>query len=165
MGNRFERILLAIGAASVIAMGVLITANVIARSFGGNIPDSNIIVEELMVAAILLPLAIATGQRAHVVVEFVSDRFSPEFRSRLVVLGSVMGLIALAPLIYSGSRAFLGEWSSGSFYFGDLALPKWPGRLLYVIGLSACWIRLAMLAISDTARIRRGEIVSDKEGA
>ncbi|MBO9409381.1 TRAP transporter small permease [Shimia sp. R9_1] len=164
MIKRCERALLACAALAVIGMGVLITANVIARSFGGNIPDSNIIVEELMVAAVLLPLAIATAQRAHVVVEFVSNRFPARLRSWLIVFGSLVGLLALAPMIYAGGRAFLAEWSSGSFYFGDLGLPKWPGRLLFVLGLSACWLRLLMLAISDIRTILNGQTVSDQGG-
>ncbi|MCT4610552.1 MAG: TRAP transporter small permease [Pelagimonas sp.] len=162
MGHRFEQILLGLGAAAVILMGVLIAANVVARLVGLNIPDSNIIVEELMVAAILLPLAVATAQRAHVVVEFVSNRFPPRLRSWLVVLGSFVGLLALAPLIYAGGRAFLNEWASGSFYFGDLGLPKWPGRLLYVAALGACWLRLGALMLSDIRTILRGETVDDK---
>jgi TRAP-type C4-dicarboxylate transport system permease small subunit len=162
MSQLLERLLLSVAALAVIGMGFLITANVVARLFGGNIPDSNIIVEELMLAAVLLPLAVATAQRAHVVVEFVSNRFPPRLRSWLVVLGSFVGLLALAPLIYAGSRALMNEWGSGSFYFGDLSLPKWPGRLIYVVGLAACWLRLLALMLQDMMTILRGDVVDDK---
>ena len=97
-----EKILLGLGAAAVILLGILITSNVVARAvFASSVPDSVTLVRELMVAAILLPLAAATANRAHVSVAFVSDRFGPKLRSWLIVLGSVMGMIALGGLIYA----------------------------------------------------------------
>lgn len=160
-----EKVLLALGAIAVFALGAMITTNVVMRGvFGTALPDTVIMVRELMVAAILLPLAAATAERAHVSVEFISDRMGPRTRSWLVVLGSIVGLLALAPLIYSGGREFLKVWERGSFYSGDLDLPKWPGLLLYVIGLSACWLRLLELAVRDSLTILRGGIVDPKAG-
>jgi TRAP-type C4-dicarboxylate transport system permease small subunit len=157
-----EKILLGLGAAAVILLGILITSNVVARAvFASSVPDSVTLVRELMVAAILLPLAAATANRAHVSVAFVSDRFGPKLW--LIVLGSVMGVIALGGLIYSGGREFLSVWEKGSFFYGDLNLPKWPGRLLFVVGIAACWLRLAELAIRDVRTILSGGIVSDEE--
>jgi TRAP-type C4-dicarboxylate transport system permease small subunit len=159
-----EKILLGLGAAAVIALGILITANVVARAvFASAVPDSVTMVRELMVAAILLPLASATAARAHVSVAFVSDRFGPRLRSWLIVFGSVMGLLALSALIYAGGREFLSNWEKGSFFYGDLNLPKWPGRLLFVIGIGACWLRLAELIWRDSRTILAGGEVSDEQ--
>ena len=159
-----EKVLLGLGALAVILLGALITSNVIARAlFATSVPDSVTMVRELMVAAILLPLAAATAARAHVSVAFVSDRFNPCLRSWLIVLGSVMGLFALSALIYAGGRELIGAWEKGSFYFGDLNLPKWPGRLLFVMGIGACWLRLAELAWRDTKTILAGGEVSDDQ--
>ena len=131
-----EKILLGLGAAAVILLGILITTNVVARAvFASSVPDSVTMVRELMVAAILLPLAAATANRAHVSVAFISDRFSPRLRSWSIVLGSVMGMIALAALIYAGTREFL----------------------------SVCWLRLAELATRDIRTILSGGIVSDEQ--
>lgn len=163
MLGKLERLLLGLGALAVTLLGVLIAGNVVARAvFGTSFPDSVTMVRELMVAAILLPLAAATAGRAHVCVEFISDRMGARIKSWLIVLGSVIGMLALAPLLYAGWREFSSNWSSGSFYFGDLALPKWPGRLLFLIGIGACWLRLAELAIRDTRSILSGGVVEDK---
>jgi len=160
---RLEKVLLGLGALAVILLGLLIAGNVVARAaFGTSIPDSVIIVRELMVAAILLPLAATTAARAHVCVEFISDRMGPRVKSVLIVTGSIVGLLALTPLIYAGWREFSSNWSTGSFYFGDLALPKWPGRLLYLLGMGACWLRLAELVIRDGRTVLAGGIVDDK---
>ncbi|WP_050928144.1 TRAP transporter small permease [Aestuariivita boseongensis] len=163
MLGKLENVLLGLAALAVMLLGALIAGNVIARAvFGASFPDSVIMVQELMVAAILLPLAAATAQRAHVCVEFISDRMGPRTKSWLIVLGSLVGLIALTPLLYAGWRELLSNWNSGSFYFGDLGLPKWPGRLLFLIGIGACWIRLLELVIRDTRVILSGGIVDDK---
>lgn len=163
MLGKLEHVLLGLAALAVILLGALIAGNVVARAvFGTSFPDSVIMVQELMVAAILLPLAAATAQRAHVCVEFISDRMGPRIRSWLIVLGSIVGLCALTPLLYAGWRELVSNWNSGSFYFGDLGLPKWPGRLLFLIGLGACWIRLFELAVRDSHTILSGGVVDDK---
>ncbi len=166
MLKRIETVLWSIGALAVIALGLMITANVAARAlFQTGIPDSVIIVRELMVAAIVLPLGAATAARAHVSVEFLTNRLSPRKRSYLIVFGSLVGMLALLPLLYAGWREFVGTWSKGSFYFGDLGLPKWPGRLIFLIGIAVCWVRLADLAIRDTRTLLAGGAVNEDEGA
>lgn len=163
MLTRLENVLLGLGALAVILLGALIAGNVAARAlFGTAIPDSVVMVRELMVAAILLPLAAATAARAHVSVEFVSDRLGPRVRSWLIVLGSLVGMLALAPLLWAGWRELTSTWDSGSFFFGDLSLPKWPGRLLFLLGIGACWIRLAHLFWTDTRTILAGGAVDPK---
>ena len=159
-----EKILLGLGALAVIALGILITTNVVMRAvFSGAVPDSVTMVRELMVAAIVLPLAAATAARAHVSVAFISDKFNPRLRSWLIVMGSVVGMLALAPLIYAGGRDFLSVFEKGSFYYGDLNLPKWPGRFLFVLGLSATFARLLELTIRDTRTILAGGEVDDAQ--
>ena len=159
-----EKILLGLGALAVILLGVMIASNVVLRAvFSSAIPDSVTMVRELMVAAILLPLAAATAARAHVSVAFITDKFPPRARSWLIVAGSVFGMLALAPLIYAGGRDFLSVWEKSSFFYGDLNLPKWPGRILFLIGLAAAFARLLELTIRDIRTIRAGGVVSDEQ--
>jgi len=58
-------------------------------------------------------------------------------------------------LTYAGWRELATTWSNGSFFFGDLSLPKWPGRLLFFVGMAACWLRLAIVLIDDTRALLR----------
>lgn len=150
MLSKFENILLGIGAAAVILLGLLITASVVTRSlFGIALPDTIVLVRELMVAAIILPLAATTAARNHVSVSFFTDKFSARIRGGCIIFGSIVGMLALLPLIYAAGREVIHMALSGSFYFGDLNLPKWPGRAIFVIGIAICWIRLLVLAIAD----------------
>ncbi|TFL18050.1 TRAP transporter small permease [Jannaschia formosa] len=154
---RIERLLLDLSVAAIAALGLLIAMNVALRAtLNTGIPDAIVMVQELMVAAILLPLAAATAARGHIVVEVLSKRLPGRVQDWLVVTGSVVGLLALLPLIYAGWREAAKTIESGSFFFGELLLPKWPGRVAFLIGMGACALRLAVLAVQDVATIRAG---------
>lgn len=157
MLHRVERLLLDLAACAVFGLGALITASVVMRvTLNSGIPDTIVMVRELMVVAIMLPLAIATTQRAHIVVEFLSNMMPDRAQNWLVVFGSVFGLLALSPLIFAGWREVAHTFQSGSFFFGQLNLPKWPGRVIFLIGISFCWLRLLLMVISDIRTIRAG---------
>lgn len=163
MLKKTEKLLLNLGVLAIIILALMITASVVSRAvFNVALPDSIIIVRELMVAAIVLPLASATLARTHVAVEFVSNAMPARARAWLIVLGTVVGLLALMPLIYAGSRELIGTLESGAFYYGDLNLPKWPSRLFFLVGIFVCWIRLWVLLVQDVASIRRGDLHFDE---
>jgi TRAP-type C4-dicarboxylate transport system permease small subunit len=160
---RIERLLLDLSVAAIAALGLLIAANVGLRAaFNTGIPDAIVMVRELMVAAILLPLGAATAARAHIVVEVLSKRLPGRAQDWLVVLGSVIGVLALLPLLYAGWRETVKTIESGSFFFGELMLPKWPGRVAFLIGMGFCALRLAVLAVQDIRTIRAGGHVTPR---
>lgn len=160
-----ERTLLDLSVLALVALGMVIFANVVMRAvLGSSVPDAIILVRELMVAAIILPMAAATAARSHVAVTFLSDRLPPRLRSRLIVLGHIVGLLALIPLIYAAWRVTGQAWRSGEFYYGDLNLPRWPGIALFLIGLALMWVRIAILLVGDLAQLRRGDTIMDADG-
>ncbi|MEI2384785.1 TRAP transporter small permease [Breoghania sp. JC706] len=166
MLRRIELLLVDLSIFSVLALGVLITANVLMRAlFNTGLPDSTVIVAELMVAAVVLPLAATTAKRAHIAVEFISNQLPPRVADGLVVFGSLFGLLALAPLIWAGWREAIDAFEKGAFFFGELHLPKWPGRAIFVIGMSFCWLRLLVMVVQDIRTIATGGIlpVNDTE--
>ena len=110
----------------------------------------------MMVVAIVLPLAVATLERAHIVVEFLSNKMPTRVQDWLIVGGSIFGLFALSPLIFAGWRETVHTIESGAFFFGQLNLPKWPGRVIFLIGISFCWLRLLLMVIGDIRTIRSG---------
>ena len=162
---RLERLLLDLAVLAVVGLGGLITANIVLRTFlGGGVPDTIVMARELMVAAIVLPLAAATSARAHIVVEFLSRRLPARAQSWLVVGGSAFGLLALAPLVWAGWREAAQTLGNGAFFFGELNLPKWPGRVLFLFGISFCWLRLLLMMIGDVRTIRAGGEVLEPAG-
>lgn len=157
MLQRIERLLLDLAAVAVIGLCLLITVSVILRvTVNSGVPDTIIMVSELMVAAIVLPLAAATTARAHIVVEFLSKMMSRRTQDWLIVFGSGFGVLALAALIYAGWREAVHTIESGTFFFGILNLPKWPGRVIFLFGISFCWLRLFLTMVGDIRTIRAG---------
>lgn len=161
MFRRLERLLLDLSVCAIAGLCLLITVSVLLRAlFNSGVPDTVVMVRELMVAAIVLPLSAATAARAHIGVEFVSNLMPRKAQAWLIVLGSLAGLIALAPLIYAGWRELAHTWSGGSYFFGQLGLPKWPGRLIFLVGLGVCWLRLLSFVVRDAAIILSGRDLS-----
>ena len=157
-----ERIMLEFAVVSTLALALAITANVIGRQFfGWSVPDIVIIVRELMIPTIVFPLAAATANRAHIAVTFVSDRMSPGARGRLIILGWFVALLAMLPLIYASWRNLSGSWTSGEFYDGLLGIPRWPMKLVFLLGLVVMVIRLVLVALTDIAELRRTGTVTE----
>ena len=151
-----ERIMLEFAVVSTLALALAITANVIGRQFfGWSVPDIVILVRELMIPTIVFPLAAATAARAHIAVTFVTDRMSPRARGRLIVFGWFVALLAMLPLIYASWRNLSGSWSSGEFYDGLLGIPRWPMKLVFLLGLVMMTIRLVLVALEDLAELQR----------
>ncbi len=158
MLHRLEKLLLDLAAVAVIGLGLLITATVVLRAgFNSNVPDGIVLVRELMVAAIVLPLGAVTANRAHIAVEVLTNRMPRKAQDWLLVFGTAFGLMALSPLIYAGWREAAHAIVDGGYFFGDLNLPRWPGRVIFLFGVSVCWLRLLVMLVSDLGHIRRGE--------
>ena len=139
---------------AVVVLALMIFIDVVALNlFNTSVPDTVIIVRELMVVAILMPLAAATTQRAHISVEFVTNQLPPKVTSWCVVFGSIFAVLALIPMILSGYKDLMHQWGIGSEFYGDLGLPQWPGRLAFVMGIMLCWIRLLILVFQDILTI------------
>lgn len=157
-----ERIMLEFAVISLLALALAITANVIGRQiFGVSVPDIVIIVRELMIPTIVFPLAVATANRAHIAVTFVTDRMSPRTRGILIIMGWFVALLAMMPLIYASWRNLSGSWNSGEFYDGQLGIPRWPMKLAFLLGLVVMTIRLALVALEDMVQLRRTGTVSE----
>ena len=164
--GRVEAALLAVGAVAILALGAMITANVLGRALlGVSLSDTVVLVREAMVAAIVLPLAAATAARGHVTVAFLADRLPGRARASTFVLGSVAGALALLPLLWAGWGELVHNWTTGGFFPGDLDLPRWPGRALFLIGIGACWVRLLILAFRDARTVARGGEVAPEPPA
>lgn len=161
-----ERIMLEFAVVSALALALAITANVIGRQIlGWSVPDIVIIVRELMIPTIIFPLGVATANRAHIAVTFVTDRMSPRARGILIIMGWFVALLAMLPLIYASWRNLSGSWSSGEFYDGQLGIPRWPMKLAFLLGLIVMMIRLVLVALSDIAELRRTGAITDKSHA
>lgn len=161
MLNRIENLFVDVAAAAVILLALMIFADVIALNlFKTSVPDAVIIVRELMVLAIIMPLAAVTAQRSHIAVEFLTNMLPHRLVTRFVIFGTFFGVFAFSPLIYSGAKELMHQINTGSAFYGDLNLPQWPGRLAFLIGITLCWLRLLVMALGDLVTVLRGHTLN-----
>lgn len=150
MINKIENILLGIAGACIVALCTLITLTVLTRSFlGFGVPDDVILVKELMIGAIVLPLAAVSSARAHIAIEFLYNRFSRSVQKWLIAFASIFALVALLPITYAAFLELAHVLKVDAYFFGELSLPKWPGNLAFLVGMAFFCLRMALLFLHD----------------
>lgn len=148
--GRLEVALIALGAVCIFAFGAYITLGIVLRTFfASQIPDEVVIVGELMVGALILPLAYVAADRGFIAVEVLTAHFGRRVQTWLNVLTAVVGLVAVVPITYAGFLAVVEALESGNYFFGILELPEWPGRLAFFCGYVTFLVRLVDLLIHD----------------
>jgi TRAP-type C4-dicarboxylate transport system permease small subunit len=131
-----ERAAIAVAAVAVLAAGAIICINVAGRAtLGFGIPDGEIIIQDLMVLAVVLPLAAVAGRRAHIAVDLFVRKLSPRAQRWLNAAMGVLAVLFLIPIVWSGWHNFSNAWRGGGYYDGGLEIAEWPGRLAFLVGL------------------------------
>ncbi|WP_299196157.1 TRAP transporter small permease [uncultured Amphritea sp.] len=141
---------LAIAGACIVALGLLITTTVILRTFSGaGVSDDVTLVSELMVGAIFLPLAYVTANYSHITIDFLFNWMNERVKLWTLAIGSTLSLVILLPLAVAGWNEFAHAVEAGSYFWGDLDLPKWPGRFIFFLGALLFVLRLSIVCIAD----------------
>jgi len=131
-----ERAAIVVAAVAVLAAGAIICINIVGRStIGFGIPDAEIIIQDLMVLAVLLPLATVAGRRAHITVDLFVRTLSPRTQRWLNAAMGVLSVLFLIPIVWSGWANFASAWRGGGYYDGNLEIAEWPGRLAFLVGM------------------------------
>ncbi|WP_169543624.1 TRAP transporter small permease [Sneathiella aquimaris] len=148
--GRLESVFVTLSVLAILLMGLLITVSVVSRAvFGWSVPDSTIIVRELMIAAVVLPLAYVTATRSHIMVEVLTSFFPDRVQPWLNLFSVVIGVVALSPILYGGVVELMGTLEDEAYFFGDLELPEWPGRAVFALGYLLFILRLIALVGTD----------------
>ncbi len=150
--RRIERIAIVVAAVAVLVAGAIICVNIAGRStIGFSIPDAEIIIQDLMVLAVLLPLATVAGRRAHITVDLFVRKLSPRAQRRLNAAMGAISVLFLVPIVWSGWHNFANAWRSGGYYDGGLEIAEWPGRLAFLVGMLIFVARSIHRVFSDYA--------------
>lgn len=153
-----ERIAIAIAAVAVLAAGAIICINIAGRTaFRFGIPDAEIIIQDLMVLAVMLPLATVAGRRAHIAVDVLVRRLAPHTRRRLNAAMGVLSVLFLVPIVWSGWANFSSAWRTDGYYDGGLEIAEWPGRLAFLVGMLIFVARSIHRVFTDYAPPESGE--------
>jgi TRAP-type C4-dicarboxylate transport system permease small subunit len=151
-----ERLLGALAMVGLGLLAVLVTVTVVSRWLGRSIiPDDILLVQEFMVAVILLPLGVVTAARQHISVEVFTSRASRRTLYKLSILGHAVGMIFAALLLWAGIRGFSSAWSTQDYYNGVLNIPMWIGQFVFVFAVALFALRLAAMIVHDVRAWRR----------
>ncbi|MEX2520062.1 MAG: TRAP transporter small permease [Paracoccaceae bacterium] len=132
---KVERAFLALSMIGIVAMGAMVTASIIGRTlFGVALPDTDIIIGELMVASMILPLAYVAGTGAHIAVDVFARMAPQRAQPWLRLLAALAGFAVIVPIAWGGYTELTGALVANAYYYGDLFLPEWPGRTAYLLG-------------------------------
>lgn len=150
------QLLLGMAALALGLLAVLVAAETLLGLAGvGGIPGARVLRGDLVTAVLVLPLASATFERAHLSISLLSDRLGSSERARLILAGHVAGLLALLPILRASGRALLHA-TGGASHFAGLAL--------LVAGLGAMWLVLAAMLGRDLRATRDLGMVTDDHG-
>lgn len=150
MLKKIEQGALMVAGLCIVALGLMITLSVATRNiFGWGVTDDVVIVRELMVGAVFLPLAYVTAEYSHITIEFLFKRLGKHSKLWMLAFGSLISLLILIPLVFSAWQGFFHAASSGAYFFGELELPEWPGRLAFFAGALLFILRLLIILVSD----------------
>lgn len=140
-----ENVLVLIAGFVVIALMLVVTADVISRSlFNFPLPNSYEYMELGMVFAVYLGAAEVQRDKRHVAIDALSKHLPPRGQAAVDLLGCIIGLVLMAGIGYWGS---LAAWSSyqTSEYIGSVAhVPVLPARLALLVGVAVLALRLIL---------------------
>ena len=146
----FENVFIYLGALCILIMGGFITASVLLRTFGNSgVTDEVTIIGELMIGALILPLAFVGADRGFISVEIFTQKLGPGFQQVLNLLTAIVGLLAVMPITYAAYVTMMDAYTSGAYFFGMLQLPKWPGATAFFAGYCLFFLRLVDLTVTD----------------
>lgn len=145
-----ERVLTSLATAAVAMLCLLVSVGVVSRIVGRPlIPDNVLLVQEMMVAVILLPLALLTAVREQIAVTVFTQHAGLRAQHLLAVLGHLVGLIFGGVLLWASSRLLRRSLATGDYYYGVLDIPMWIGHALFAAGVGAFVLRLLIMLWID----------------
>ncbi|MCC3306344.1 TRAP transporter small permease [Sneathiella sp. HT1-7] len=148
--SSIERAFLKFSMLTIVTLLALICISVIGRTFFNlPIPDDVVLAENLMPIIVALPFAYATARRGHIEVEVFTSWLPKEFFRPLSAFAHFLALLIFSAILWCVWIGVLKDLNSGQYYEGELALPVWPAKLVFVIALALFCIRLLLNLAED----------------
>ena len=131
--RRISLIGTAVGGVCLIAMMVLIVANVFFRLAGSNITGSFEVSELLIVVAVAFALSYAALEKSHVEVDIVVTKFSQRWQDILMAFTSFLAMCTWAVVAWASTIILSERWLTE---VGEMTgVPFLPFRLVLMLGL------------------------------
>ena len=159
--QRLGRVLNALGTLWILALMVLINADVLGRNLlGAPVRGVTELVSLSIVGIVYLQLAdtLYSGRftRAEVLLDRL-QRTRPVWAARLQALYHAVGALLMAVILWAAYEPLLESIRIREYVgaIGDFTAPVWPVRLIMLIGLGTTLATFVLLALADLRRAQR----------
>ncbi len=134
--RKIETAAMWLACAALLVMGSIVTASVIGRTaFNLPVPDDLIMVGLLMVCVIVLPLAYVERTDGHIAVTVISDLLPVRVQYAFRTLGNLLFVTFFGTMGYMLALKVPGEFAENLYYDGQLHIPTWPMKAMFVFGV------------------------------
>lgn len=152
-----ERAMAYLSAATVVAMMLLTTADVVLRyTLNRPIQDSFELSQFMLVGLVFLGIPYLQSIRGHVTVEFITNRLSATTRRFWGIVGHAIGLFAFAVVTWRTAHFAWQAWETGDFTMGIIQYPLWPAKSVIPLGTGLLCIRLMLDIVQDSIMLWAG---------
>ena len=135
----------------VLVLMVLVTADVTGRyAFNEPVPMTYEVGSFMLVFIVFLGMAYTQRMGAHIRVEFLTLRMTPNLRASFNLLAFTLGILLYGAIFYQGFKWSYEAFQIGEYVPGLVNIPKWPsmfavpfGALLMALQFFADWMRSA----------------------
>lgn len=155
--RKIESAAMWLACAALLLMGSIVTASVIGRvAFNMPVPDDLIMVGLLMVCVIVLPLAYIERTDGHITVTVIADLLPVRVQYALRVLGNVLFVGFFGTMGYMLALKVPGEYAENLYYDGQLHIPTWPMKAMFVFGVAVLVARCLVSLWKNTRAVISG---------
>jgi TRAP-type C4-dicarboxylate transport system permease small subunit len=141
---------------TLVALTVLVAADVVSRQLGNSIAGSFEVAELLMAVVVYLPLAFVQRQREHVAVTMATRRLPPRGQEALDALGCLVGLVVVLLLFKWTLDHAINATALAEHRIGMVRVPVWPFRWALPLGFALFAIELLISLIKHTVASATG---------
>lgn len=154
-----------VGALWIVAITILITADVVGRAFFNSpifgVPE---IVKISVVGIVWLQMAYTLKINGHLRSHIFLDRISPKSRELFHLFAYFLGFVIFALVIYSGWDTMIESWI-GKEFEGEapVRVPTYPIRSIVLIGAFLTSLQFAFLFFNSLGKLQALKTKSRKE--
>lgn len=133
--HRANQLLSGLAGWLMLAMMLLLIADVVSRSFGKPLLLMAELSVFVMMIVIYLGFSRCEEQHEHVRLQFVVNALAPNAKRKLHRFTSFVAVLVIALLLYAVARDAWSSFVTGSAIEGMTDIPIWPTKFIMVVGM------------------------------
>src|SRR3954466_11699268 len=157
-GGRIEKIASTIAAVFMFAIMMIVFSDVIMR-YAFNKPFSwayDLISMYLMAGVFFLVLSEAYASNAHVSVDILQQKFTPNVKRLTEIVTCIVGIVVFSLIAWLGWERAVAAFHSGDVMAGAIPWPMWPSIAMVPFGSGVITLRLALHLIGHILSLATG---------